>query len=100
VVARSDEPTAKDENDIEIDGAQRSDALHQAELVEDNRNDDGAARFKLPGYVGLIRAQLAPLLEKPGEPLYDVTRWFLVAGIVACIIAAVPLIATLILAGG
>jgi hypothetical protein len=41
VVARSDEPTAKDENDIEIDGAQRGDALHQAELVEDNRDDDG-----------------------------------------------------------
>jgi hypothetical protein len=55
-----------------------------------------ASHFKLPGYVGLIRAQLAPLLEKPAEPFYDVTRWFLVAGIIACIIAAVPLIATLI----
>ena len=58
-----------------------------------------ASRFKLPGYVGLIRAQVAPLLEKPVEPLHDATRWFLVAGIIACIIAAVPLIATLILAG-
>jgi hypothetical protein len=52
-----------------------------------------ATRFRLPGYIGLIRAQVAPLLEKPGEPFYDVTRWFLVTGI---IIAAVPLIATLI----
>ena len=55
--------------------------------------------FKLPRYVGRIRAQLAPLLEKPAEPLYDVTRWFLVAGVIACIVAAVPLIATLIAAG-
>ena len=55
-----------------------------------------ASRFKLPGYVGLIRAQVAPLLEKPAEPRYDVTRWFVVIGLIACIIAAVPLIATLI----
>ena len=52
--------------------------------------------FKLPRYVGRIRAQLAPLLGKPVEPLYDVTRWFLVAGVIACIVAAVPLIMTLI----
>jgi hypothetical protein len=58
-----------------------------------------ASRFKLPGYVGLIRARVAPLLEKPVEPLYDATRWFLVVGIIACIIAALPLIATLITAG-
>jgi hypothetical protein len=55
-----------------------------------------ASRFRLPGYRGRIQAQLAPLLEKPAEPLHDVTRWFLVAGIIACIIAAVPLIATLL----
>jgi hypothetical protein len=69
------------------------------------RFDDGtfeaarwpASRFKLPGYVGRIRAQLAPLREKPGEPVYDVTHWFLVVGIIACIMAAMPLIATLIL---
>jgi hypothetical protein len=46
-----------------------------------------------------IRALLAPLLVKQDEPIYDVTRWFLVVGIVACIIAALPLIATLILGG-
>ena len=40
--------------------------------------------------------RLKAVLEKPVEPLYDATRWFLVVGIIACIIAAVPLIATLI----
>ena len=43
--------------------------------------------------------RLKAVLEKPVEPLHDATRWFLVVGIIACIIAAVPLIATLILAG-
>jgi hypothetical protein len=36
---------------------------------------------------------------KSDEPLRDVTRWFVVAGIIACIIAALPLIATLIADG-
>ena len=40
--------------------------------------------------------RLKALLEKPVEPLHDATRWFLVVVIIACIIAAVPLIATLI----
>jgi hypothetical protein len=35
-------------------------------------------------------------MKMPDEPLRDVTRWFLVAGIIACVIAAVPLIMTLI----
>jgi hypothetical protein len=43
-----------------------------------------------------IRALLAPLLVKQDEPIYDVTRWFLVVGIIACLLAVLPLIATLI----
>jgi hypothetical protein len=43
-----------------------------------------------------LERRKVPLVEKPVEPLHDATRWFLVVGIIACIIAAVPLIATLI----
>jgi hypothetical protein len=35
-------------------------------------------------------------VTKPDPPFHDATRWFVIVGIVACIIAAVPLIFTLV----
>jgi hypothetical protein len=52
--------------------------------------DPGGGGRDLRGWVAAM---------KPDEPLRDVTRWFLVVGLVACIVAALPLIATLILTG-
>jgi hypothetical protein len=37
-------------------------------------------------------------MNKPDELLRDVTRWFIVIGVIACFTALVPLIATLIAA--
>src|SRR4029077_12954634 len=46
VMPGADQPAAEDQDDIEIDDAERRVALHQAEFVENNADDDRNEQFE------------------------------------------------------
>src|SRR5262249_34506608 len=61
-VAGADQAAAEDQDDVEIDDAQRRAALHQAELIEDDRDDDRDEQ---------LEESLDPQVDDPEPPGID-----------------------------